>query len=430
MYFSPAFIFSRILYSAAIFLSLPILNLHLIWRLKKGKEIPGRISERKGIPSIPRPNGEIIWVHAASVGESLSSIPIIECLLKRNSNLSVLLTTGTVTSAKLMYDRLPEGAFHQFVPLDNSNWIQQFLNYWKPSTVIWLESEFWPNTLYIVKKKSIPLILLNGRVSEQSYHRWKKTPWIINGILSCFDICLAQATEDASYLLELGAKHIIYIGNIKLGSPALPVDEKQLSSLSKAMGDRPNWLISSTHEGEEAIAASLHSKLRQQYPNLLTIIVPRHPERGPVIAEQLRSKGFQCRLRTVGELIDNNTDIYIADTMGELGLFYRLCEIVFMGKSLVYPGGGQNPFEAAKLSRAVLFGPYMGNFIELSTAMVKANAAIQVNNKEELQREIEKLLSLPDEIKNRMKNAELFCKESETIIKNAVDEILKLYQKS
>ena len=400
--------------------------MHLKRRLKKGKEDPKRILERKGLSSISRPNGEVIWIHAASVGEALSSIPVIECLLKNANNITVLLTTGTVTSAKLMNERLPERAYHQYVPLDKSTWVQDFIDFWKPSVVIWLESEFWPNTLCIVKKNSIPLCLLNGRISQRSYNRWQKAPWIIKGMLSCFDICLAQAKEDASYLSDLGAKNVLCLGNIKLGAPPLPVDDDQLSLFFEILGDRPRWLFASSHDGEEIIAADIHSAISQTKTNLLTIIVPRHPERGSDIANKLRSKGFKCKLRSNGHVPDKDTDIYIADTMGELGLFFRLCEIVFMGKSLIYPGGGQNPYEAAKLNSVVLFGPYMSNFVELSNSMIEANAAYQVRNIEELNEKITELLSSPEKRQFHIENTSIFCKKSEAIIENSVERILNI----
>lgn len=424
MRFSPAYIISRFLYSSVIFLAMPLLNLHLRRRIILGKEDPDRIDERKGVASVARPPGSIIWFHAASVGESLSAIPVIECLLKRTDNVTVLLTTGTVTSARLMHERLPQGAIHQFVPLDHASWIQKFLDHWQPSAVIWLESEFWPNTLYTVKKNSIPLILLNGRVSQRSHNQWKKAPWIIRNMLSCFDICLAQASEDARHLTDLGARNVINRGNIKLGAPALPVDEKQLGILSKKIKGRQRWLLSSTHDGEEAMAASIHRTLREKFPDILTFIAPRHPERGPIIAEQMRNKGLNVGLRSAGDQPQKNMDIYIADTIGELGLFYRLCDIVFMGKSLIKPGGGQNPFEAARLNCVVLFGPNMSNFKELSATMIQAGAAFQVEDSRGLERKVSQILSSPQNMATYKSAVRNYCQVSDSVIEDSVTEIL------
>jgi len=238
---------------------------------------------------------------------------------------------------------------------------------------------------------------------------------------------MAQANEDAGYLSTLGAGQVISLGNIKLGAPALPVDESQLSLLLNALDDRPRWLFASSHNGEEELVANIHMSLCHKKPNALTIIGPRHPERGTVIAELMRSKGLKTGLRSNGDVPNENTDIYVADTMGELGLFYRLCDIVFMGKSLVSPGGGQNPFEAAKLDRVVLFGPNMGNFVELASIMIESGAATQVRDARELQDELEVLFSSPEKIKGRMDKATAFCLNSENIIESSVNEILKIF---
>ncbi len=415
---------SRRLYATAIKLGMPLLRAYQSRRIQRGKEDPARILEREGIASRPRPGGQIVWIHGASVGEALAALPVIQSLVEQSPDTSVVLTTGTVSSASVLKTRLPERTIHQFSPLDNPAWVQAFLAHWKPTAVVWIESEFWPNTLWSIHQLAIPLILMNGRVSERSYARWQRFPGIIGGILSCFDLCLAQSAEDARRLSYLGAPKVIDHGNLKLGAPPLPVDQDTLDTLLSRVVARPRWLASSTHDGEEIMAAEVHENLARDISGLITFVVPRHPERGPAIAQTLRERGLNVALRSAGDLPEAQTAIYIADSVGELGLFYRLCDIVFMGKSLVSPGGGQNPFEAAKLKRAVLFGPNMGNFVDLSAHMLACNAAHQVQNTDALHRELRRLLANPELIKTRATAADTFCCESANIIDDAVSIII------
>ncbi len=350
----------------------------------------------------------------------MAALPVVEKLLAAAPDTSVLMTTGTITSARLMEERLPERAFHQYAPLDHPGWVRKFLDHWKPDAAIWVESEFWPNTLYELKRRSIPLMLANGRVSTKSYNRWKRVPGIIKGILECFDICLAQTKLDAGHLSELGASQVVVHGNLKLGAAPLPVNEDALGALNGSLADRPRWLVSSSHEGEEEIAAQIHVELASLFPNIVTIIVPRHPNRGSAIAGMLSEKGIQTAVRSRGDELTAETSIYIGDTMGELGLFYRVCDIVFMGKSLILPGGGQNPFEPARLGCAVLFGPNMENFVELSDEMQAAGAAMQITDAEMLCEEVAHLLSDPVSRRNRKRRAVEFCTGAENIIEDTV----------
>ena len=417
------FSFSSKIYSAGIILATPLLRFHLWRRVRHGKEDPSRVREREGISSFTRPKGELIWFHCASVGESMAILPVAQKMLEVSSDASVLVTTGTTSSARLMADRLPTRAHHQYAPLDHPQWIRRFLDHWKPDVAIWVESEFWPNTLQALKQRSVPLMLVNGRVSGESYNRWKKVPGIIGGILGCFDICLAQTDMDARHLSDLGARKVVIHGNLKLAAPPLPVEEEALKTLDDSLTDRPRWLVSSSHDGEELIAAEIHDHLTSQFPNLVTIIVPRHPSRGAAIYDLLRENGLQVAMRSRGDDLTNDTAIYIADTMGELGLFYRACDIVFMGKSLVQPGGGQNPFEPAKLGCAVLYGPNMGNFVELADAMQTAGAAAMVAGAEMLCQEVSCLLGDANERANRSRMAVTFCSSAENIIDDTVSRI-------
>jgi 3-deoxy-D-manno-octulosonic-acid transferase len=344
----------------------PLIRRHLQRRLARGKEDPARFEERLGKAGLPRPAGGLVWLHAASIGEAVSMLPVVEALLKR-PGVAVLVTTGTVTSAAMMKDRLPAGAIHQFVPVDRIAWVRRFLDHWKPDLALWVESEFWPNLLVETARRRIPLVLLNGRVSARSFRRWLKMRGFIGRLLSCFVLCLGQTEEDARRLASLGAANTACLGNLKFAAPAPPADEAALAALLAELGDRPRWLAASTHAGEEALAARVHKTL--DIPGLVTLIVPRHPDRGAGIAAEtgaaLRSRGEPIR------------DVYVADTLGELGLFYRAAPVVFVGKSLIGEGG-QNPLEPARLGASVLFGPHMGNFADIAHRMQEAGAAKQV----------------------------------------------------
>ena len=379
------------LYKTLTTLAGPPIRLYLARRKALGKEDPIRFNERLGRAGGERPDGPLVWIHAASVGESLSMLPLVERLLAAKPNLGVMMTTGTVTSAKLMAERLPEGAFHQYVPVDRQGYVRRFLDHWRPDLALWAESEFWPNLISETSARGVPMVLINGRVSSRSHIGWQRYKGLIADLLSGFDLCLGQTEEDAWRLLSLGAQSAKCLGNLKFAAPPLPADADQLDVLDKTMGERPRWLAASTHAGEEEIIAGAHRKLRRQHPGVLTIIVPRHPARGANIAGLLRADDLNVALRSASDNIVEDTDIYIADTMGELGLFFRLADVVLMGKSLL-PLGGQNPLEAARLDCAILLGPHMANFEEIASRLREAGGAKQVADGEELAAAVAELL--------------------------------------
>lgn len=383
------------LYRGLTTLGGPLISFYLNRRKRRGKEDLQRFPERLGRPGRSRPPGPLVWVHAASVGESLSMLPLIERLCARR--LTVLVTTGTVTSARLMAERLPEGALHQYVPVDRMAYVRGFLDHWRPDLALWAESEFWPNLLAESRRRGVKMALIQGRVSTKSFDGWRKVPGFIRKLLSGFELCLAQTEDDATRLKALGGCDVRCLGNLKYAVPPLPADTVELARLKTAMAGRPVWLASSTHLGEEVLAAELHRTLAHRFPGLLTLIVPRHPPRGPGIATQLREMGFSVALRSSGERLQAGTDIYVADTIGELGLFYRLSPIVFVGKSLAV-GGGQNPFEPARIGAAILFGPAMDNFPDMAPRMVEAGAALMVQDAQALIEAVETLLAEPEQV--------------------------------
>jgi 3-deoxy-D-manno-octulosonic-acid transferase len=373
----------------------PLIRLYLAYRQAKGKEDRDRFAERLGRPGRARPEGSLIWVHAASVGESLSLLPLIEKLLSDNKKLTVLITTGTVTSARLMAERLPTRAFHQYVPVDCLAYVKPFLDHWQPDLVLWAESEFWPNMIIELHGHNIPMVLVNGRISPRSFAGWQRQPKLINRLLTSFKLCLGQTEEDAERLRSLGAPNATCLGNLKFSAPVLPVDNAELINLKSAIGTRPFWLAASTHPGEEDIIAQVQSSLRTTVPDVLCISVPRHPERGDAVCDIFNRAGLTTAQRSQTQPLTPQTNVYIADTLGELGLFFRLCDIVFMGKSLLADkarNGGQNPLEPARLNCAIVQGPHTMNFADITERLRAAQAFREVTDQQSFAAVLEDLL--------------------------------------
>lgn len=390
-----------------------------LWlRKQSGKEDPKRLRERYGYASKPRPKGALLWIHAASVGEANSVLELIKKLKTQLPHLNILLTTGTVTSARLMAARLPKGIIHQYVPLDIIAYTRRFMRHWKPEMALFVESELWPNLIITADAYQCFMGIINGRMSERSYVKWQKHPEMINHLLSCFNCVFAQSEDDAQRLKTLGARHTDFVGNLKYDAALLPCNEDELLSLQKTLKDRPIWLAASTHPGEEQIIAQTHKLLAARRPNLLTIIVPRHPSRGGSIAAEL-SKEWSVVQRSEKESVESATSFYIADTLGELGLFYRLSEIVFMGGSLV-KHGGQNPLEAARLSCAIVTGPHTHNFASIYNEMEKTGACLTLQSEKELAARVDRLLNKADARNEMEKQAKLFV----DIRNGAADKII------
>jgi 3-deoxy-D-manno-octulosonic-acid transferase len=372
---------SLALYRLATRAATPFANQLLRHRLKRGKEHPVRLPERRGESEVPRPSGALVWVHGASVGELVAAFPLVERIRERGFD--VLVTSGTVTSAGIAGQRLPPGVIHQFIPLDVPGFVARFLEHWRPSLALFIESDLWPNLIMACGQRGIPLILINGRLSERSYKRWQLMPNLIGTLLRSFDLCLVRSRDDALRYGDLGASHVTIVGNLKLDVPPLPVDDQKRKQLAGALLGRPVLTASSTHPGEEKVMVEVHQRLRGSFPRLLTLIVPRHPQRGAEIAATVAEAGLKARMRSTGALPDATTDVYICDTVGELGVIYRLAPIVFMGGSLV-AHGGQNPIEAIKLGAAILHGPFIQNFAEIYAALDGARGADLVGDVERL----------------------------------------------
>jgi len=409
------------LYRGLTTIGAPLISMFLARRMARGKEDRLRFGERKGAAGIARPSGRVVWLHAASVGESLSMLPVIE-RIQAQPDTTVLVTTGTVTSAQLMAERLPDGAIHQYVPVDRLPWVRRFLDHWRPDLALWAESEFWPNLLIETARGQVPLVLLNGRISDRSFAKWSRHARLAARLLDCFVLCLGQTPADAERLQALGAARVACRGNLKFAVPPLPADEALLAVLRAELAGRPCWLAASTHAGEELAVGRVHQTLAAQHPGLLTIIVPRHPPRGAAIAAELTELGLAVAQRSAGQAVGPHTDVLLADTMGELGLYIRLAPLVFMGKSLIGQGG-QNPLEPARLGAAVLFGPHMDNFSDIADEMCKAGAAERVEDEDGLARAVSRRLVSPAVVADFGAAARDFATAQAGVLDAVLDEL-------
>jgi 3-deoxy-D-manno-octulosonic-acid transferase len=355
----------------------PLLPFYLRRRVAKGKEIAERLPERQGHAAARLP-GRLVWCHAASNGETLSLLPVLEALAKQDPALSFLVTTGTVTSARLLEQRLsPELAprtQHRFLPLDVPRWVARFLTGWRPDLAVIVESELWPNMLAAAGRQGVPLALVNARMSARSAKAWGWAPGFARGLLGRFGLILAQTKADAARFSALAGREVPCWGNLKYAGPPLPADAAELARLQAAWAGRPVWLAASTHPGEDEIILAAHRLLVPAHPGLLTVIVPRHPPRGPDIAGLARD--LPVARRGVGQEAGAGVAVYIADTLGELGLFYRLARVALIGGSLV-PHGGQNPLEAARLGCPILIGPHHFNFSEIIARLSAAHGLVE-----------------------------------------------------
>jgi len=382
-------------------------------RRREGKEDGERLGERMGIAGQLRPGGQLVWFHAASVGEAASLLELFRRLQQARPTLTCLVTTVTVTSAHFVAERLPENCVHQFVPLDVVPWVRRFLDHWRPDVAVWTESEIWPAMLCESYDRGIPMLLINARISERSFRRWRMFGGVARALLARFERILTQddlaaeqlellggvarallarferiLTQDdlaAEQLQLLGAEPALVSveGSLKEGAAPLPYDERERQRIARALAGRPVWLAASTHPGEEEIALAAHARARRALPMLALILAPRHPNRGDDLAGTLRGRGLAVAQRSKGEDILADTDVYLVDTLGEMGLWYRIAAVAFVGGSLV-DVGGHNPFEPALLGCAILHGPHVRNFIDAYRRLAIAGAAALVRSEDDL----------------------------------------------
>lgn len=369
-------------YYGLSWLSAPLMSGYLTWRASKDHEDKERLPERKGITLTPRPHKILVWIHAVSVGEAIAALTIIQVILKTYPKIHILLTTTTVSSANVIQKRLPKNVIHQYCPVDTPQAVTRFLNHWQPDLAIWIESELWPNLISQTQERGIPTILLNGRMSRKSFLTWKKFKGVISPLLSRLSLCAVQSEEQASFFKILGATEVSIMGNAKGMMTPLEVNSKNYDVLKKEVGPRPLWLIASTHPGEEEIIFKTLKRLKKEHPTLLTILVPRHIERANSLQKLALKEGISSARRTQTSSL-KGIDLYIGDTLGEMGLFYALSPVVVMGATFV-PRGGHNPIEAAQLGAFVLHGPHTFNNPQLYEILSSLNLSKCVSTEDQL----------------------------------------------
>lgn len=414
------------IYKALIQVSYPVfIRPYIKKRIKIGKEDPNRLNERLGQPKLPRPEGKLIWMHGASVGETISMLPLIDKILKEDKNIHVMVTSGTVTSADVMSKRLPERAFHQYIPIDNPKFVKNFIQHWQPDLALWFEAELWPSLISEIHKNKIPLVLVNGRIADKAFKHWKMFKFFSKEMLDCFDLCLGQSKEDTRRLNAIGAKDAQYLGNLKYAGFNPPVDADKKQNIVNQIGDRPLWGVISTHNNEEEQIGQYIAEMKKQIPNLFTLIAPRHPQRGVTIQEQLSKLGLNTALRSKNEPIEAKTDVYIADTIGEVGIWYDIAPIIFIGGSLI-PHGGQNFIEPCRFHDAVFVGPNTQNFTEATERATEAQAITQVKDAKELTQKVVSLLQNANELKDKQEKAYLWA-QSEAQVLDGIVKVIKEY---
>ena len=416
--------FLILIYKILSVIFLPIILIIIIFRIFQNKEINNRIKERFSFSSKKRPKGKLIWINASSIGEYLATLSLIKKIRKIKPKTKILLTTNTKTSALLAEKIKDKNIVHQFTPQDNPLIIKKFLNYWRPSLVLWMESEFWPIILDETKKYGIEIILLNGRMSDKSFKSWNYFKFFFTEVISNFSLILTMSKFDQNNFKKLGAKNINFIGNLKFSNGELPNNKLLEKKVKKIVSNRLVWLAASTHHGEEIFATNIHLKLKQKLnlKNLLTIIVPRNIKRADKIKKEIKSyvpltEQFQSKS------IGSNTEIIIDNSIGQLEMWYKNVKTVFLGKSYP-PKGGQNPIEPARNGCAIVSGK-MSNFKEIEKEMLLKKCLIRANKSSEFYSKIEDCIKKKNYIKSIRINAKKYVKSKSFVL----DKTVKIIQK-
>ena len=399
----------------------PFFHLLFFLRSRAGKEIPARKGERFGRPEKARPIGSLIWIHAASVGETMSVLPLIEALSRQGYN--TLLTTVTVTAAELAEKRLPEGSVHQFVPYDAPGPLRRFFDHWAPDLAMVVESEIWPCLFDELHRRGTPFVLLNGRLSDGSHGNWAKVPSVSGYIFRCLDMVLAQSAADADRFRQLGCRKVETPGNLKFDAAEPRADSAALSTLREQIGARPVWLAALTHPGEEEIVLAALESLRRQFSDLLLVLVPRHPVRADEIRALLDSKNLASVSRSSGASIETGTQVFLGDTLGEMGLFYKLVPVTFLGGSFS-DAGGHNPVEAALSGSALVTGPKVANARAVYKDFFNKGAAVKVENPADLAEYVGVFLRSPEKARHQAEKARALVEDG----RGALEKSLRLLQ--
>ena len=407
--------FYRILINITFFLS-PLI---ILFRILQKKEDPTRVKEKLCLFSKKRKKGKIIWFHGASVGEFLSIVPLIEKYENNKKVSQILITSNTLSSSKIISKLNSKKVVHQFFPIDTNFLSKNFLEYWKPSLVLFIDSEIWPNMILNLEKKNIPIILINGRITKKTFSRWMNFSKFSNYIFSKFKLCLSSSEESKKYLIKLGAKKIRYIGNLKFSQSENEINSINLKA-KKFVSNRIVWCASSTHDNEEKFCGLVHKKLKNKYKNLLTIIIPRHINRTQEIENQLETIGLKVHKDLPEKKIPNNVDVYLVNSYGKTKPFFSICKNVFLGGSIINHGG-QNPLEAARFGCNILHGKNVSNFKEIYKFLKNQNITFEINKTKNMIKTLDKLFSSKKNFKKDIKSKINFM--GKKILKNTLKEI-------
>ena len=402
----------------------PIAHFYLIIRKQRGKEHPKRYREKLSSIKISRPDGFLLWCHVASVGEAMSVLPLIENFEKDKKINKILITTITLSSAQVLEKKFNqnEKITHQFLPLDIPNFVNKFLSHWSPDLSIFIDSEIWPNLIFQIKKRNIPLLLINGRITKKTFLRWKFLINFAKKIFDKFDLCIASNKETENYLKILGAKNIKNFGNLKFAKTKSSTKNKLESSLINKIGNRKIWVAASTHPTEEIFCAEAHLRIKKTFNNILTIIIPRHINRIKTISDELSNLNYKTTLYSNFDQINSETDILLIDAYGETLKFYDIAKCVFLGKSLIESlvnDSGQNPIEPARLGCKIYHGPNVSNFSEIYEFLKSLNVSKEIRNSEELSQ------SLVEELKNNKTVDNQIVEKIENYGVNTLNNVLK-----
>lgn len=403
-------------------LAAPLLFRRIRDRLIAHGTAPARTRERLGHATAQRPAGPLIWFHGASVGESLSALPVIEGLRAQASTPTILVTSGTATSAQILAQRLPAGCIHQFAPLDSTAALRRFNAHWQPDLLVLMESEIWPQ---MIATAPCPVVLLNARLSPRALARWQKLGASAGWLLGQLTLIVTQTATTATGLRSLGVtpNRIRTGGNLKAAATPPTADPTELAALKIVLGTRPCWLAASTHAGEEALLLEVHKTLLATAPDLCLILAPRHPDRAGRVARMIADAGLALTRRSKGEA--PSAQVYLADTLGEMGLWYRTAPLTFVGGSLT-PNGGHNPWEAAPLGTALLTGPYLQNCADDWQMLADARGAYTRLRPDQLTDALQGMLNDPQIGRDMADNAAACAAEQGDDLARIVTELIAL----
>lgn len=404
----------------------PLVPLWLSRRAKQGKEDPARMQERQGIASASRPEGQMVWMHGASVGECVMLLPLIEKFKESRPDMNVLITSGTVTSAQVLSERLPEGVIHQYIPLDRPKYVKRFFDHWQPDLAIWAESEIWPNLIGEAAKRDTPMALINARMSAKSIEGWAKRKASAQSIFGAFNLILAADEKTGNSLSWLLDRDVESSGNLKDAAAPLPSQKGELGRLSRSLKTRPVWCAASTHEGEDQLVIRAHEAVRAAHPKALLILAPRHPERAEDIIKILEQRGMAFARRSLGETPKAKTRVWLFDTIGEMGLPYRLASVTCVCGSLREGLKGHNPLEPARLGSAVITGPNIASFADSYMQMFAHDAARRILSPDILGQDIANLFSTPKDLKTLQDQGKAFASGRDDVLDYVWDKLTPL----